>query len=691
MNIKTQTKLELIRIEGIWRMLLKKITDETQLKNWVDNVTNTSTKDVKQTLKRLSRHQLIKVIELSGIITDEDVDDAYEQYRYGHKPGFTLFGTQSSAIKNDDEILGEISLQLSKIQYPEGANIKSIASKGYSPIDSSVVEFAFSYHVKYSYLSEKEEPAFIYEHKDCFAWVDKAGGFLVIQNVHDKVTTHLKNAFAKAFLANIMGIKLTQKLISEVFGNEQTKKATFINPNASDTQIEKMTLADTRFAKKDVIQQAVSGCEMTGTFLGQNVGEDQFTTLGINCQKGKLYLTSNVSASVFREWSIGKIKEIIAYLNEKADYIDFDLFRAKNLTDLSLWNNYTKAKKSLIEKILYSVYVSYHNKQDSAEFQLLSDLYADMNGCFHKRLVAHCEHCDEPFVPICVCGGILSITRDMTITCRECGPTEEVQCDEGHRVELNGIDNIVLFPDSSLMGCVRETLKTAFGIILTGAFEISKNRVTIIHDKNGCIISPQDIPELESIATIQITDDERKELSKKLEGIKEKCRDSTSERCNNCGYNTQEICMMKLFITFSDYRPSPHNASEFGDVSFNVTVNNKQAKLVGIAKSSTKKTLTRSSAVGREITQQILTATHDNRIDLIAIISPDRFQDQLTEEFRYIARLTGKPMVILDDRYMIRQYKAFCKQKRNFACIGDGETGNETPMMERVECKLTVS
>ena len=43
MNQKQRTKLELIRVEGIWRMLLKKISDEKQLTNWIDHVTNTST------------------------------------------------------------------------------------------------------------------------------------------------------------------------------------------------------------------------------------------------------------------------------------------------------------------------------------------------------------------------------------------------------------------------------------------------------------------------------------------------------------------------------------------------------------------------------------------------------------------------------------------------------------------------
>lgn len=72
MNINQRTKLELIRIEGICRMLLQKIKEE-QLINLVESVTKTSIKDIRKAVFRLPRYQLIKVIELAGTaITSED-------------------------------------------------------------------------------------------------------------------------------------------------------------------------------------------------------------------------------------------------------------------------------------------------------------------------------------------------------------------------------------------------------------------------------------------------------------------------------------------------------------------------------------------------------------------------------------------------------------------------------------------
>ena len=662
MDTKQRTKLELIRIEGIWRMLLKKVKDDDQLSIWVDNVTGVSTKDVRKAITRLSRYQLIRIIELAGnAITSTDIDEAYEQYRYGLKPGFTLFSIQKSKDSKIDVAYKVISEYLSAKNYVEGATIKNISAKSFTAIDSSVVEFAFFYHIKHSYLNEKEEPNFIYEYKECFAWIDILNNFLVIQNSPDKVLSELKSAFVKAYAANIGSIKLTRKLIKEIFGDEQIKKGTFINPNASDTQAEKITLSDSKFSEKESIQQAVSGYDMTGTYLNQTVGDDQPNTLGINCNKGRLYLTSNVSASLFREWSIEKIKSIIDYLQSKANYEDYDLFRARNLTDYAIWSDYNSSQKIIIEQLLYSVYVAGQNGQDSANLSCTVDnLRRSMRSAFYTRLTAYCDTCEDAFIPLCGCGRLLSLTNGGGLICPDCGSQmDTVHCEEGHDVHISGAAAVILFPTALFINKFKETLLNAFGLTI-GTFSINNGVLTLISEKNGYLVPVSDIPELKAVMDIKIAESEYEELRGSSVAMKEKCRTCTNENCNACDDSAKRSCIMKIFTTFPGYRPSPHQANEFGDVSFTVTHNQSKVQLVGIAKSSTgNDTLTLSESSAREMLQQVLTATHDARVGIIGAICATRFHDQLTEELRYIAALTGKPIVILDDSYMIRQLKAF--------------------------------
>ena len=82
-------------------------------------------------------------------------------------------------------------------------------------------------------------------------------------------------------------------------------------------------------------------------------------------------------------------------------------------------------------------------------------------------------------------------------------------------------------------------------------------------------------------------------------------------------------------------------------------------RIVGIAKSKVGKqdTLTVSTAIGREMIQQVLSMSHDERVDIIAPICPMRFHPQLVAEIEYIARKTGKKAMVIDDEFMIRLLK----------------------------------
>ena len=51
----------------------------------------------------IPRYQLIEIIELADTLLTsediEDIDETYEQYRYGLKPGFTLYGISKKCKK----------------------------------------------------------------------------------------------------------------------------------------------------------------------------------------------------------------------------------------------------------------------------------------------------------------------------------------------------------------------------------------------------------------------------------------------------------------------------------------------------------------------------------------------------------------------------------------------------------------
>jgi hypothetical protein len=464
MTSKQRTKLELIRIEGICRMLLSKI-DEGVLSEIVENVTHASSPDIRKGIFKLPRYQLIEVItRLGSAITENDIDEAYEQYRYGLKPGFTLYSINSKSKRiGEATAYTEISTSLSQIPYEPDESIKSITAKAHNKISTSVIEYSFSYLNKHNYLTEKEEPAFVYEYEECFVWIDVKNGFLAIKNVPDKVSTHLNRAFSRAYEIQFTNIKLTKSLIRDIFGDDKIKKGAFIKPNASIDEAEKLTVADSRFSEKQAVQNSVSGYEMTGTYLTEVVGENENNTLGINCEKGKLYLTQNVSATVFREWSVNRIEAIIAYLSDGADFSNFNVFQAKNIMDDGIWSDLSLPQKKGIEKICYSVYVACKNKQDSYIVDTTTaELKRALNTFFYVGIKSSCSQCDEPFIPRCVCGSaILSVTKNDKLLCTACGEIiDTIVCEEGHQQKaLNISEVLLLYPTNRLLRKIITSLK----------------------------------------------------------------------------------------------------------------------------------------------------------------------------------------------------------------------------------------
>ena len=654
-------------------MLLQKI-QEDDLSLLIEYVTKAAApQNVKKAIFRLPRYQLIKIIELAGKnITNEDIDASYEQYRYGLKPGFTLFSINQKCKRvSESSAYNTIRDHLCSIPYADEENIKSITAKAHSKISETVTEFSFFYLNKHSYLTDKEEPAFVYEYEECFAWIDTENSFLAIKNAPEKVLTVLKRAFSSAYDTQISNIKITKKLILDIFGDDKIKRGSYIKLNASQDEAEKITISDSHFSEKQVVQESISGHDMTGTFLNETVGDNDNNTLGINCNRGRIYLTSNVSATVFREWSVKRISSIISYLSDKADYSNFDVFQAKNITNFPVWDSFSLPQKKIIEKVCYAVYVASLNKQDSTVVDCdCLNIRNSLRSHFYTSFLSICDQCDEPFFPRCECGSAsLSFTRDGKILCTDCGnPLENIYCELGHgHVLTNPIDIISLYPTAEMQAKVSETLKSIFNIDLSGSFYINNDRLTLVPMRKGGIIRLDVIPELNKISSISLSVDEYSTLLSNVQGIKEKCHKSTNKDCNPCLLVENPMCMMKLFSTFSNYRPSPHQAGEFGDVSFTVTLDGQSCELVGIAKSAEDKkdVLTVSENSAREMLQQVLSATHDARIGVIAAICPMRFHDQLVEELRYIAKLTGKRIVILDDMFMTRQYKVYEDEKHS--------------------------
>lgn len=667
-------KLELVRLEGIAKLLSEKC-DSNLLELRVENLLETEIKNLKKSLLRLSKKQLVDLAEKSNELTNEDIDEIYDLFRYGLKPGFVLNYIGKSQEIEKQELQMLLDCELNSVQYQEDDQYKNLRLKSIERISVDTLEVSFDYLCKYTYISEEEKPEYVYELKQTFVWINIKEGYLAVKNVANSIMCILKEVFSRVYKTRVTTMRLTKQMINEIFGENKMRKGTFYNPKATDKEAEKVTISDVNLAEKPNVREAFKGYDMTSSSLIEQVGEDTISTLGINCKEGKIYLTKNLSAIEFRSWSLKRIKDIISYMNG-ANFEDFSCFRVKNVMDDVMWKNYSEAQKKIIEKIIFSIYCAKKHKLESFSLECVSDeIIKTCNNLFNVRITYVCEQCGEMCVAQCpnCSSSKLVMNKKRQLICSECGEKQEaiykLQCDTGHITSFSGVERIVeLQPNCELMNKVRDTLCEYFD------YELLENEYFYIHDGNltiikieniGQLLSKRDLPELKPIFEIDINRDERDVLLDRFMTIKEKCRKHGNKACNQCQYNEQE-CIMKLFMMF-DFRPSPHQNSEFGDVNFQVKYKGNLLRLVGIAKSRipSQDNLTVSTTVGREIIQQMLTMTHDKRVDVIAVICPMRFHHQLVAEIEYLARITGKRAIVLDDEFMIRLLKQYDKLQTN--------------------------
>lgn len=331
---QAKTKLDLIRIEGLCKLIFNKIDEETIISK-ISNVTKSNPRDAKA-LTKLSRSQLISIIEKSSI-NDEEINQCYEEFRYGLKPGFSIFSFKSNKKLTLSQVSNSLKEKL-KINTSENEeqlaikNIKYVTLENFSK--QNLTEYTFSFLKKHSYIDENEEPKYIYELKETFIWISTKYNFVAIRNCDDRVIKQLSSVISDIYDTELNSIYLTNELVKKIFGKKR-KKVAGINLQANDKEAQKIIMSDPNLNEKEDLQRQLESYTMTSENLEINI-EDITNTLGINNAKGKLYLTKNMTATVFRNWSIETIRKIIEYISNNET--EFEIFKAKNIMNNKRWN-----------------------------------------------------------------------------------------------------------------------------------------------------------------------------------------------------------------------------------------------------------------------------------------------------------------------------------------------------------------
>lgn len=664
--------LDLMRLEGICKMLTETLESD-ELENKFLSVTKQQKVDnIKSSLIKLTKAELRQIIELSPLITDAVVKKYYDEYRYGRKPGFVLFWASGFIGKSLSEAGLKTGLQdfLATKTYKEDAKfkeLKCIATTKWNESGSTVFEIGLSYLKKYSFIAADNSFDYIHELTDCFAWINAEKGFVALYNMPPTIEAIIKQAILHLYGVKMLGLSLNRAVLDTIFNPDDRKKVSLTHYNADSEKPQKATFSDPDLAsKQEMILADYDGYDIASSLYSEGIDEDTTAILGINSNRGKLYINKNLTTTQFRQWSVRRIHTIIDYFTdifsdegiEKIDHIQ--LFNG------GTWGRIRTASRDILNSIAKCVLICKQKGLTSYPLSLAPSTFlrtfsAKVNYCF----LLTCDSCNETAIPSCPkCSKSTFALTQKGVICQSCGETvSSFRCECGHICNISSIDDYlsVTLKDDFTASIIQE-LQTVVPSISLSANEflaVHSGYLHIMHADGYKRLIPKDISTFETLYAFELTRAMVDHAAAVLNKLNEKCNHHpTNEMCQACKYeqvaSIDDVkCLQKLFCVFYDFTPKPHQGQEYGDISISVMFEGRKYNLQGIMKSQTNK-VTRSSTVGREITDQVVKGLMDVRTDIIGVIIPAMLDDQLTETLLALAKRFNKKLVFLDADFMYR-------------------------------------
>ncbi|MGF7047768.1 hypothetical protein J2T13_002274 [Paenibacillus sp. DS2015] len=672
--MKKSDKLIHVQRPAIRELLYQKV-EEKDLHNRFNRVTGRTAKDLKEALNRTEKETLIKMVNLSSEITELDVEQCFEEYRYSSRPSFRLYlltpidpkFESSSMIKKwgNNKAVEQLNVSMTEREHAKGV-WKNIRFLDQTQVEADTLEISFSYEQVHNFISpDTEDNDSIYELKYGFIWINVTDRFLSISVPTDSITGVLIDGIHAVFPVFTIATNISDSLIDRLFRKDNLKRKTLYNPNPPTNMPTRVTLSDSKMGDKTTHLAQYEGYQSPSTVFEEEVEDSSYTTLGINSNKGKLYLTKQLKASKLRDWGLKRIKQLMGYIN--GSYKDGDIQAVWDSlgieSDINLVEfAFNKIERTAILEVVKGIVQC--KKQGMTTIALHYTprfLLEQVRKYSTSFFTPYCDTCDSFIELSCSCCGKSELNHyrllkdEVKVNCSFCGEKYNegtYQCAEGHNIIVSSnFEGIQIIPNSGFSELVSQLVTRYFpslGFSLEKeSFYFSNN---VMHYTNSTpskvMFKVADLPQFQPIRSVEVTLERRNKLVAILEILKEKCSRQSVEGCRQCQSEKSVLCVMKPFISFTDHILHPHHGQEFGDVSFTLNLGVDDSVFVGVAKSYEKKTVTESSDKGREMIQQFLKMCLDQRVHVVGLIIAANVDQGLTALCQHIARLHNKKVVM---------------------------------------------
>jgi hypothetical protein len=280
---------------------------------------------IRQAIQRMSRDQLSSLVDACSEVSDEQVRQLFEEYRYGSNPSFYVY-------LFDKLTLGREALQGFRQRFEEElaafnatredglARLRRVALNHLIslPERPEIIEGSHRFQSRLDYTDENETAVSTYQTQYGFFWLSAAEGYAILHGRNAEVLKALKRAIERG-----AGVSLTALVISKQLKNalpfllrDSFRSGRLHDPDPGPGRFRWLTVADENPYASGYQELEERYPEVRSARYREIIDEQTETTLTIRCDRGSLSLAGTLKASQLRAWCLDRLGQLIGVLNE---------------------------------------------------------------------------------------------------------------------------------------------------------------------------------------------------------------------------------------------------------------------------------------------------------------------------------------------------------------------------------------
>lgn len=445
-------------------------------------------KDFYKAMERTTREQLTALISASPEISAREIIDLFEEYRYGRNPSFNIYLFTPNIVqpigiaelRNRFVIALEAFNTLQEQEELPRVRRLALSDVGLLQDRKDVFEGTYLFQSKLDYIDDEEVAVSTYETLYGFFWINLEKGYVIIQARHPEIMQALRDA-----LGDIIRILLTPLVITKPFKNSlsflkknQLRSVRLHDPIHGSNTYDWLSITDDKPYEKGYQALEEMYPEVRSARYRTVVAAKKETTLTLHCYPGGFSLAGAISASIFRDWCLRTLEEIVeVYRKFKTNLAIRN--EIKDLENSPVMNRFTGKQKDMVIDLMAALLTAKSGGGGSAIMNISPlDLASDLDEYVTIQVPRACVEpgCDpsEEFRIECsVCQNkVLSlhqVANDWYLTCPN-HPNQpwnvllplSLSCPRGHVVQFGKydlVDSIEVLPGLDLLQVISDGLK----------------------------------------------------------------------------------------------------------------------------------------------------------------------------------------------------------------------------------------